>query len=457
MRATATSPTAPGSGTSSARPGRPPHRWQRRSASAVLVLALAGCARPEPAPTRPDLAAPPGAPALRVGTSFDYPPFSTLDQPAGGGEATPTGFSIDLAHRLAAALGRPLELVDFEWPELGRDIAAGRFDVAISGVTWRPERAAVGRMSRALAAGGPCTVARSELTSEQIASARVAVNRGGILERWARSHWPDPQLVITGNNLRLPELLATGEVDLFVTDRFEVAHFAAPADLVRCEPPADRKVIWIAPTAESSESAALGDAIDRWLEGHEDFIAALRLEHFGDPMPRDPADHLVDLLARRLAFMPLVALDKRSRGLEIEDAAQEERVLASALEAATGAGLSHDAASRATVERFFRMQIELAKQIQERTLEASETAASGDPESAGDESLRLEQIRPALLVLGDQLIAALASTSTAELEALRGDADRMAPLREWLAQEDVDRLLQACAEVVEAGGARRTA
>ena len=68
---------------------------------------------------------------LRVGTSGDYAPFS-LDG---------RGFDVDVADALAKHLGMRVEWVHFRWPELRSMIDAGRFDVAMSGVTWRPDRA----------------------------------------------------------------------------------------------------------------------------------------------------------------------------------------------------------------------------------------------------------------------------------------------------------------------------
>ena len=50
-----------------------------------------------------------------------------------------------LAQRFAREAGLKIEWVRFRWPELAADVAADRFDVAMSGVTWIPERATIGR------------------------------------------------------------------------------------------------------------------------------------------------------------------------------------------------------------------------------------------------------------------------------------------------------------------------
>ena len=243
---------------------------------------------------------------MRVGTSGDYPPFS-LD-----GE----GFDVEVAQILAAELGARIEWVEFRWPELVDDVAANRFDVAMSGVTWRPERAVVGRMSLAVASGGPCVLGDRD-------PGRVAVNRGGVLERWARQRFSAARIDAVSDNRTLPERLARGEVDAIVTDSFEVAHFRRPGFSEWCEPPRDRKVYWISP-AVAGELAA---PIDRFLRDHEAEIGGLRGRYFEEPAPREEVDHLIDLIARRLAFMPAVAAWKRRNGRPIVDSAREQLVL----------------------------------------------------------------------------------------------------------------------------------
>jgi len=104
---------------------------------------------------------------LRVGTSGDYSPFSLEGR----------GFDIEVARQLSAALGMEIEWVPFAWSELGTALRERRFDVAMSGITWQPQRAVVGWMSRAVAAGGPCWIGRVQ-PEPGAAPARVAVNRG---------------------------------------------------------------------------------------------------------------------------------------------------------------------------------------------------------------------------------------------------------------------------------------
>jgi cyclohexadienyl dehydratase len=372
----------------------------------VLPFLALACAGASPPPATPSL------PVLRVGTSGDYAPFSTRD--AAG---QPQGFDVEIAIELARGLGFELRWVPFRWPELGRQLAAGEFDVAMGGVTWQPARDVSGYMTRAVARGGPCVLGDA-------AAPRVAVNRGGILESWARSHLSDRELVSVDDNQSLPQLLAEGRVGAIVTDSFELRAFARPGWARRCEPALARKVYWVAPAAPDD----LGARIDAWLGSHSERVQAAQERWIGERQRLDANTHLVDLLARRLAFMPLVAGHKAERHLPIEDLAREREVLAGVAEAARREGLPE----RAAVE-LFELQIELSKTVERRQREPATLDLGG-------------QIRPALSALGGRILSALAEARRdATLSALTpADLELLSP---WLTPEERERLRRALVAV----------
>ncbi len=366
-----------------------------RIGAGLALLIVVACA----APTGPD------RPLLRVGTSGDYRPFSY------GG----TGFDLEVARRLAADWDYGLEWVPFAWPELAERVAAGDFDVVMSGVTWLPERAVVGRMSRAVASGGPCVLGSPD-------PARVGVNRGGALERWAREHYAAAAIRAVDDNASLGERLAAGEFDAVVTDRFELPSFrrSVPDAPFRCGPAADRKVYWVSP----ARAADLGPALDAWIAAREVALQRLRVQWFGTPAPRSELDHLIDLLARRLALMPAVARYKSEGGHPLADPVREEVVVDAARSSATERGLDP-----ASVEPLFRTLIELALAVQRR---------SGD----GPAALDLDtELRPLLLALGTRLTDSLAKLAPLDDVAL-ADAD-WAPVDAWLSPSERERLLSA--------------
>jgi cyclohexadienyl dehydratase len=345
-----------------------------------------------------------GEPVLRVGTSDDYSPFSFRGR----------GFDVDAAEAMARDFGMRIEWVRFRWPELRGEVRTDVFDVAMSGITWRPERAVIGWMSRAIAQGGPCVVGDPSV-------GRVAVNRGGVLESWARRRFAPQSIVSVDDNLSLSTLLESGAVSAFVTDSFEAAGGSYRAEhAVQCEPPCDRKVYWVAPR----RARELGPRVDAWVAANEARLQELRRRWLGGSSPRDEIDNLIDLAARRLALMPAVAAWKRAHELAVEDSLREQAVLARADGAARAAGLDPD-----SVRALFAVQIGLAKAIERRATQAEST-------------LDLEtELRPALSEIGDRIIASLAVAAPVEARALA--EDRLVPLAELLSSDEVSELRTA--------------
>src|SRR5437870_4347113 len=165
-----------------------------RRAAAIALLAAA-CLHPRPE-----------APPLRVGTSGDYPPFSLAH------DGRLEGLDVEIARRFAHDGGRRLELVPFRWPELTRDLAEGRFDLAMGGVTLRPERAVAGVFTRPVVEAGAVVLAHQRLDPRS-SWLRLGVNAGGHLERLAARLFPHALLVRTHDNRALGALLTSGAAD----------------------------------------------------------------------------------------------------------------------------------------------------------------------------------------------------------------------------------------------------
>jgi cyclohexadienyl dehydratase len=363
----------------------------------------AGCA-PAAAPSRN--VTPGGAPPeLRVGTSGDYAPFSIGAPPGPVG-----GFDAEIAEAMAGDLGVRLRWMTFRWGDLARELAEDKFDVAMAGITWQPARAVLGYMTRAVARGGTCLVGDPK-------AARVAVNRGGALETWSHAHLSDRELVFVDDNRSLPDLLASARVAAIVTDSFEQRWFRRPSWALTCEPPLARKVYWVGPGHPD-----LGPRIDAWLVAHRVVVSAAQERWFGERQRLDEVADLVDLLARRMAFMPLVAEIKSRRGLPIEDVDRERKVIEGAAANARGRGLPE-----LPVRRFFELQIELSKAVELRMQERS--------------ALDLEkQIRPALNELGTRTVGALGRAREAHALPSCTLAD-LEPLSPWLNEGERARVL----------------
>lgn len=388
--------------------------------SAACFTLVLGCSPAHETTTRPARAVakepqaptssttPAGRALLRVGTSGDYAPFSKRD-----GDAAPSGFDSELGSAFARDSGYELRYVTFRWPELAARVSEGAFDIAMSGVTWQPTRAVIGYTTRAVAHGGPCVLGDARAHD-------VGVNHGGVLEAWARKQFSHRNLVVVDDNLALPALLASGRVQAIVTDSFERRSFASAGVAERCEPAIAQKVYWVAP----ARAAELGPRLDAWLVRNGELVRSAQKRWFGEVQRLDARTHLVDLLARRLAFMPFVAGLKAAQNLPIEDAAREAEVLAGVRQSAGRLGLPEE-----PTLALFRLQIELSKAVQRRQREPSEL------------DLRA-QVRPVLTALGEQLLQALLAARTQGALSHLAELD-LAPTVPWLSPEEQRQLLQA--------------
>ena len=95
---------------------------------------------------------------LRVGTAGDYQPMSYLDPETG----KYVGFDAELAEDLAAALGVDIEYVPTSWPTLTEDTLAGKFDLAICGITVTDARKEAALMSDGYLENGKTVLCRAE-------------------------------------------------------------------------------------------------------------------------------------------------------------------------------------------------------------------------------------------------------------------------------------------------------
>lgn len=116
---------------------------------------------------------------------------------------------------------------------------------------------------------------------------------------------------------------------------------------------------------------------------------------FAEPSPKP----VFDLINERLAQMKGVALYKAQNGLAVEDKPREKVVIDKAKESAMAAGLDPK-----SVASFYQLQIQAAKAIQYRYL----AHWTFDSKAASQPAENLDtQIRPALIKLGDELVAAM--------------------------------------------------
>jgi cyclohexadienyl dehydratase len=346
----------------------------------LLILVLAGSL---------PLFAPPASanPPLRIATSGDYAPFSYEEE-----SGKLRGLDVEIAERLGQDLGVEIRFVRFAWPELESKLEHGDFDVAMSGVTMRPDRALIGLYTRPYASTGAVALVRAGGPIKSVRdlgrpATRLAVSAGGHLERVARSRFPKALLKPTTDNWSLAEQVKTGAADAAITDSAEVRQWLGPG--LRTVGPFtyDHKAFLL-----PASQVQLAERVDAWLVEREQdgWLPSLRGRWLGewaalnaDAMARETVGALIEL---RLGLMPMVAAAKRGAALPIEDPAQEERVVGRA-RAQAGDAARH-------VEGVYRVLIEMAKSVQRQA-------------SATTPAQPLDRLRAAIGRVDQQLIGEL--------------------------------------------------
>jgi cyclohexadienyl dehydratase len=400
-------------------------------ALALLLGAAAAChSSPAPAPPRTE---------LRVGTSGDYPPFSEWKA------ERPQGFSVAVVESFAEAYRLEPSWVRFRWPDMVKDLEAGKFDLVDSEVTVRPERSLTGRFTvpvlrhgavlllrrpswapPASASPPSFTEALAQVRALDRPELRVAVNRGGHLERVARSLFHQAQvLAIPDNAVR--QALATGQADAALSNTIEAPRWAQGLTGIELLGPLTRDVVALYVRADRPDLEA---RLNAWLLGQErsGALGSLRARYLG-PGAGDatalPVQALLAATAERLALMPWVAAAKQREGKPIEDLPQEAKVLAASRQAVRSAAGAMDRAlpPDEALDAFFQAQIDAAKGVQRRaSFEAGASSPSLD-----------QELRPAIARISDRM-----AWLVARLPEDMDEATVLALAQDWLGSSGLE-------------------
>lgn len=252
--------------------------------SAALVALASFASHAELCDTRIDPAVPDDIRArgeIRIGTTGDYAPFSFL----AGDERR--GIDVEIGSRLARDLGVRLTWVTTSWPTLVADLDAGRFDVAISGISVTDERRAHGCFTDAYVATGKTVLARC-ISAERFTSleaidregVRVIVNPGGTNARFVDANITHATIVRHAENVTIFAALAEGAADLMITDAVEAAQVAR-ADPRLCAPIPNTFFERVSKAFYVPARAAWRNWLQEWLEARrDDGMLAETLAHY---------------------------------------------------------------------------------------------------------------------------------------------------------------------------------
>ena len=204
---------------------------------------------------------------LRVGTTSDYKPFTFKET-----DGTPWGADIVMAQDLATKLGVKLVLVPTVWAQLLDDQVAGKFDIAMGGVTITAPRADKMYFSKPTFVDGKRPIARcadkdkfKSVDAINQPGVRVIVNPGAQNEKFARENFGKAELTVHKDNATVFNEIAAGRADVMVTDGIEVDH-TAHAMPVLCPASVAQPFTRLEKAYMMPKDDELKQVVDAWLE-----------------------------------------------------------------------------------------------------------------------------------------------------------------------------------------------
>ncbi|MEU6003732.1 transporter substrate-binding domain-containing protein [Streptomyces sp. NPDC047197] len=168
---------------------------------------------------------------LKVCTTGDYRPFTHLD-PA---DKTYSGVDIKMAQDLAKSLDAKPKYVATTWADLTKDVAAGRCDIAVGGVSITLPRARQVYFSEPTREDGKTPIVRcadkerfGEGTLKDIdkPGTTVIVNPGGTNEQFARANIKQATIKQHPENTTIFQEIIEGRADVMMTDASETRYQA---------------------------------------------------------------------------------------------------------------------------------------------------------------------------------------------------------------------------------------
>lgn len=164
---------------------------------------------------------------IKVGTTGDYPPLT---------QKTTTGYSgqdVCIISRFAKKFNYSLQFESTSWSKLSTDLNAGKFTIAVGGISGTPARSAQFGFSEAIESSAKVAMIRcseqqhftkfADIDNESIT---VIENRGGTNELFALQHLTRATIKLVPENSTAIAALTTvpPQADVMFTDNVEVAY-----------------------------------------------------------------------------------------------------------------------------------------------------------------------------------------------------------------------------------------
>ena len=167
---------------------------------------------------------------IRIGTTGDYRPMSYYNEQTGEYE----GIDAELSQIIADSLGVKIEYVPTTWPTLTADTLAGKFDIALCGISRNYNRAKIMAMSDGYGVGmfGKTILCRKKdakkfktLADINKPEVRVMINPGGTNEKFANANLKKSTLIVHNDNADIPNQIAAGNADIMITEIVEALSY----------------------------------------------------------------------------------------------------------------------------------------------------------------------------------------------------------------------------------------
>ena len=168
--------------------------------------------------------------SIRIGTTGDYRPMSYYNVETGSYE----GIDAELSQLIADSLNVKIEYVPTTWSTLTADTLAGKFDIALCGISRTYARAQSMAMSDGYGIGmfGKTILCRKSdakkfksLADIDKSSVRVMINPGGTNQKFANENLKNAQIIIFNENAEIPSQIAAGNADIMITEIVEALSY----------------------------------------------------------------------------------------------------------------------------------------------------------------------------------------------------------------------------------------
>lgn len=131
------------------------------------------------------------------------------------------GVDIDIAHEIAASLGKELVIKDVSFDFIINEIKSGKSDIGAAGMSITKERLEEVDFSVEYAVSNQVVIVPmdSKITSiDQISNQRIAVQLGTVADSYVNENYKDATVIRQKKYLSMVEDLKAGKVDLIIMD-----------------------------------------------------------------------------------------------------------------------------------------------------------------------------------------------------------------------------------------------